>query len=57
MTAFGAVTSNTVLSDQLILGINNFRKGVTAPADGTLGTTPTVPTILFALTADQAQMP
>ena len=48
MTAFGAVPSEQPLSDQLIIGINNFRKGVTAPADGTLGTTPTVPTILFA---------
>lgn len=50
MTAFGDVLSNTALTRQIVFGINNFRKGVTAPADGTLGTTPTVPTILFAAT-------
>lgn len=53
MTAAGAVLSDTLLTEQLILGVNNFRKGVTAPADGTLGTTPTVPTILFALAAER----
>jgi hypothetical protein len=50
MTLAGDVLSNQALSDQIVLGINNFRKGVTAPADGTLGTTPTTPTLLFAAT-------
>ena len=53
MTTAGQVLSNTPLSDQVVLGINNFRKGITAPADGTLGTSPTVPTILFALAAER----
>ena len=53
MTAFGDVAANEALSEQIVLGINNFRKGVTAPADGTLGTTPTTPTILFASTLER----
>ena len=52
MTLAGDVISNTALSDSIPLGINNFRKGVTAPADGTLGTTPTTPTLLFANVAE-----
>jgi len=50
MTVFGDVVSSTALTRQIVLGINNFRKGVTSPADGTLGTTPTTPTLLFAAT-------
>ena len=50
MTLFGAVGSASALSDQLILGLNDFRNGATSPANGTLGTTPTVPTKLFAAT-------
>ncbi len=49
----GEVLTNVALASQVSLGINNFRKGVTAPADGTLGTTPTTPTILFALAAER----
>lgn len=52
MTVFGDVLGSTALDSQVIMSINNFRKGATAPADGTLGTTPTVPTILFAATAE-----
>lgn len=50
MTAFGAVPSNRALNEQLVLGVNNFRKGATAPTDSTIGTTPTVPALLFAAT-------
>lgn len=50
MTAFGAVQSDTVLTEQLVIGVNNFRKGATAPADSTIGTTPTVPALLFSAT-------
>ena len=52
MTLAGAVVSNTPLTEQIVLGANNFRKGATAPADGTLGTTPTTPTVLMANTAE-----
>lgn len=48
MTNFGEVNNSTPLTDQIVLGITNFRKGVTAPVDSTLGTTPTTPTVLFA---------
>ncbi|MCK5643530.1 MAG: hypothetical protein KAJ19_22205 [Gammaproteobacteria bacterium] len=50
MTHFGEVPSDTEMTDQVIIATNNFRKGATSPADGTLGTTPTVPTLLFAAT-------
>ena len=50
MTTLGAVVSNTTLSRQLILNVNDFRFGVTSPTSSTLGTTPTVPTLLFANT-------
>jgi hypothetical protein len=52
MTNFGEVNTSTGLNEQAILGINNFRKGVTSPSDGSLGTTPTVPTLLFSATND-----
>jgi hypothetical protein len=35
---------------ELVLELSAFRKGVTAPTDSTLGTTPTVPTLLFDAT-------
>ncbi len=50
MATFGSVTSNTALVGETRLNIVNFRKGGTAPADSTLGTTPTVPTLLFSAT-------
>lgn len=50
MTAFGAVSSATALNEQLVIGVNNFRRGATAPTETTIGTTPTVPALLFAAT-------
>lgn len=50
MTAFGEVASNELLTRQLIFNIDQFRKGVTAPTDVTIGTTPTIPALRFAAT-------
>jgi len=50
MTLFGAVNTSTALQRSIILTIDDFRKGVTAPADATIGTTPTVPALLFNAT-------
>ncbi len=50
MTAFGAVNSATALSRQLVIELSDFRMGATAPTSSTVGTTPTVPTLLFAAT-------
>lgn len=52
MTALGSVLSNTALSEQVVLTLNDFRKGSTSPTDSTLGTTPTVPTLLFSATGE-----
>jgi hypothetical protein len=50
MSNFGEVSSNTVLTRTLHLSGDQFRKGVTAPADVTIGTTPTVPALQFSAT-------
>ncbi len=50
MSKFGEVSSAKVLTAQMRLSVTNFRKGGTAPSDSTLGTTPTVPTLLFTAT-------
>jgi hypothetical protein len=50
MTAFGAVLSNQALSEQIIVTGNQFRRGVTAPTEVTIGTTPTVDALQFAAT-------
>ena len=53
--------SGQVLSDQDLVRIiqidgNNFRKGVTAPTDVTIGTTPTIPALHFDATAELASL-
>lgn len=50
MTLFGQVNTSTVLQRSIILTIDDFRKGATAPADATIGTTPTIPALLFNAT-------
>ncbi len=42
MTTFGAVDTEKTLTRSVILTIDDFRKGVTAPTDTTIGTTPAI---------------
>ncbi len=56
MTLFGEVISNTLLDRQIILTGNQFRKGVTAPTDVTIGTTPTIDALRFAATNELASV-
>lgn len=44
---FGNVASNVALSRSLTLQASDFGRGVTAPTDATIGTTPTVQVVLF----------
>lgn len=48
MTQFGDVRSDTELRRQLVLTEDQFRKGVTAPADVTIGATPTIQALRFS---------
>ncbi len=50
MSHFGEVLSSDELVRTLHLSGEQFRKGVTAPTDVTIGTTPTVPALRFAAT-------
>lgn len=50
MTLFGDVASSQILRRQQVLTGNQFRKGVTAPSDVTIGTTPTINALRFAAT-------
>ena len=50
MTTFGAVNTSQSLTRSIILTVDDFRKGVTAPTDATIGTTPTIPALLFNAT-------
>lgn len=52
----GSVLSNRNLDRSVMLRTINFRKGVTAPTDVTLGTTPTVPALRFAATNELASL-
>ena len=54
MGNFGAVASNQALTRVVDLNGTNFRKGVTAPTDATIGATPTVPALLFDAVAELA---
>lgn len=54
MGDFGAVAANQTLSREQRVSGAQFRKGVTAPTDATIGTTPTVPALLFDATAELA---
>jgi hypothetical protein len=42
MTNFGEVLSSTALSHEVIIALENFRKGMTAPTDVGIGSTPGV---------------
>ena len=42
MTTFGAVNNSTTLTRSVILTVDDFRKGVTAPTDTTIGATPVI---------------
>ena len=42
MANFGEVNNSTTLTRSVILTIDDFRKGATAPTDTTIGTTPTI---------------
>ena len=61
MTTTGAVLTNVTILRTLPLSGRSFRKGVTAPTDVTIGTTPTIGALLFDLVAELAstsqQMP
>lgn len=48
MTAFGAVLSDQLLTQQFIITGNQFRRGVTAPTEVTIGTTPTIDALRFS---------
>jgi hypothetical protein len=50
MTTFGAIVSSQALSEQIIITGEQFRQGVTAPSDVTIGTTPTVDALQFNAT-------
>ena len=50
MTAFGAILSSQVLSEQIIITAEQFRVGATAPGSVTIGTTPTVDALQFSAT-------
>ncbi len=54
MTTAGAVVSNTALTRFVDLNGTNWRKGVTAPTDATIGTLPSVPVLLFDAIAELA---
>jgi len=54
MTLFGEVISNTLLDRQIILTGEQFRKGVTAPTDVTIGTSPTIQAQRFDAVAELA---
>jgi hypothetical protein len=56
MSNFGEVASNQALTRQLHLSGTQFRKGATAPTDATIGTTPTVPALLFDATNELASL-
>ena len=45
MGQFGDVPANTTLLRSVILTIDDFRKGTTAPTDGEVGTTPAIATL------------
>ena len=47
MSRVGAVNSNQLLTRIIDVNGTNWRKGVTAPTDVTVGTTPSVPALLF----------
>lgn len=48
MSEFGEVDTRTVLNKQIIIPINNFRRGVTAPSNEAIGVSPTVPVLRFS---------
>lgn len=48
MSEFGEVDTRTVLDKQIIIPINNFRRGVTAPSNQVIGVSPTVPVLRFS---------
>lgn len=52
MSEFGEVTSNQTLTRSHRVTGNQFRKGVTAPTDATVGTTPETPVLLFDAIAE-----
>jgi len=54
VTLFGEVISNTLLDRQIIINGEQFRKGVTAPTDVTIGTTPTIDALRFDAVAELA---
>lgn len=56
MGQFGQVLSNQELDRTLHLSGDQFRKGSIAPTDVTIGTTPTVPALLFDATNELASL-
>lgn len=56
MSHFGEILSTTLVTRTLHLSGDQFRKGATAPTDATLGTTPTVPALLFDATNELASL-
>ena len=53
---FGAVSSDQVLTRSIHLAGDQFRKGATAPTDVTIGTTPTITALRFALATELASV-
>ncbi len=50
MTLFGLVPSEQQLTRSIVLTVDDYRKGATGPSDATVGTTPTIPVLLFNAT-------
>ncbi len=53
---FGDVAGNTALTRTLTLQASDLGKGVTAPTDVSIGTTPAVPAVLFDAVAETANV-
>ncbi len=50
MTLFGVVPTEQQLTRSVVLTLDDYRKGSTGPSDATVGTTPTIPVLLFNAT-------
>lgn len=54
MSEFGEIDTRTVLNKQIIIPINNFRRGVTAPSNEVIGVSPAIPVLRFSNTNEIA---
>ena len=54
MVNFGDAETEDLLERQIIITVEDFQKGATAPTDQTVGTTPEIPVLLFDATNETA---